>query len=74
MTSPTPGSDALLIDAHEAARRLGISPRTLHDLAKTGTIPSVRLGRRRLYRPATIDARLAEIEAQQAATLEVANG
>ena len=42
----------LLLDAHETARALSISERTLWGLTnKKGGIPSVRLGRRVLYCP-----------------------
>lgn len=38
--------ERLLITKREAAAMLGISERTLHDLSKAGTIPSVLLGSR----------------------------
>jgi excisionase family DNA binding protein len=41
--------EPLLVNAREAARLLGISPRTLHDLTQTGRVPHVRLQRRVLY-------------------------
>ncbi len=33
-----------LMNRHEAAKLLGISPRKLHDLSKRGDIPCVRIG------------------------------
>jgi len=39
----------LLLSAHEAAKALCISPRTLARLTAAGTIPCVRIGRRVLY-------------------------
>lgn len=41
----------LLIDAHETARALSISERTLWGMTNRGEIPSVRIGRRVLYDP-----------------------
>ena len=41
----------LLLDAHQAARALSISERTLWSLTDKGEIPSVRIGRRVLYDP-----------------------
>lgn len=41
----------LLINATKAAEILGISPRSLFTLTRTGTIPHVRLGRRVMYSP-----------------------
>lgn len=50
MTAP------LLIGVEEAAQRLGVSTRTLHDwvLLKKAP-PSARIGRRRYFKPADID-------------------
>ena len=39
----------LLLDEREAARLLGVAPRTLWSLADTGEVPCVRIGRRKLY-------------------------
>jgi excisionase family DNA binding protein len=39
-------SDALLVTAPEAAKKLAISPRTLWGLTKSGEIACVRVGRR----------------------------
>jgi excisionase family DNA binding protein len=36
----------LLIKKREAANLLGVSERTLHELSKSGIVPSVLLGRR----------------------------
>ena len=41
--------ESLALSPREAARALGISPRTLWEHTKRGTIPHVRLGRRILY-------------------------
>jgi excisionase family DNA binding protein len=35
----------LVVDEHQAAQMLGISPRTLWDYRKSGEIPVIRLGR-----------------------------
>jgi excisionase family DNA binding protein len=49
MTTETKQADALLLSAKEAAKALGISTRTLHTLTADNVVPSVRIGRRRLY-------------------------
>lgn len=41
----------LLVDARQAARLLGVSPRTLYSLLSEKAIPSVRLRGRRLFSP-----------------------
>ena len=51
---PTPWQ--LLIDGKRAAAVLCVSPRTLAKLTSTGELPSVKVGRRRLYRLATLAA------------------
>jgi excisionase family DNA binding protein len=38
-----------LLSVQEAAKRLGISSWTVYRLARNGGLPSVRLGRRRLF-------------------------
>ncbi len=48
-------SDALLT-REEAADRLRISTRTLDDLEASGRLQAVRIGRRVLYHPDTLDA------------------
>ncbi|MCP3906013.1 MAG: helix-turn-helix domain-containing protein [Planctomycetes bacterium] len=50
----------LAIGATEAARLLSISPRHLAALTAAGAVPSLKLGRRRLYRVADLDQWLAE--------------
>lgn len=51
-----PAAEPLLLNLDEAAERLRISARTLHSMAITGAIPSRRIGRRRLFRPADLAA------------------
>jgi excisionase family DNA binding protein len=46
----------LLLDAPEAARRLGIGTRTLWRLTKCKAVPSLRIGRRVLYSPSALAA------------------
>jgi len=41
--------DPILVPVTEAARLLCISPRTLHELTRTGQVPHVRIQRRVLY-------------------------
>ena len=43
------GELPLLINATQAAKTMGISPRSLLTLTRAGTIPHVRLGRRVMY-------------------------
>jgi len=45
-----------LLTREEAAERLRISTRTLDDLEASGRLQAVRIGRRVLYHPATLDA------------------
>ncbi len=50
---PTP---VILVDSQEASRLLAISPRTLWQLTKLGTVPSIRIGRSVRYRIADLDS------------------
>lgn len=52
---PKSDSDALLT-REEAANRLAISTRTLDDLEASGRLQAVRIGRRVLYHPETLDS------------------
>ncbi|WP_428388487.1 helix-turn-helix domain-containing protein [Mucisphaera sp.] len=47
--APDGPSPSLLLNDREAAKSLSISTRYLWELANRGEIPSVKLGRRRLY-------------------------
>ena len=49
----------LLLDEREAARRLGVSPRSLWQLRKDGRIEWVPVGGRVLYEPAALAAFIA---------------
>jgi len=40
---------SLLVDRHEAARLLGVSPGTIDNLRTRGELPSIKIGARRLY-------------------------
>ena len=51
---PTVDQEPFLISQREAAKRMGISSRTLWQLTATGEIPSVKLGRLVRYSPRTI--------------------
>lgn len=44
----------LLMDAHDTAKALSISERKLWELTDRGEIPCVRIGRRVLYSPQTL--------------------
>jgi len=50
----------LAVRAREAAKALGISPRTLWTLSRRGEVPCLRLGRLRLYPVEQLRAWLAE--------------
>ena len=45
-----------LIGIEEAARSLGFGRTTLLKLTYSGEIPSIKIGRRRMYRPSEIEA------------------
>ena len=51
----------LLISAVQAAKELGISPRSLWTLTQVGTIPHVRLGHRVMYSPKWLHETVAEV-------------
>ena len=53
--TPAQDSDTLLT-REEAAERLRISVRTLDDLEASGRLQAIRIGRRVLYHPETLDA------------------
>ena len=44
----------LLISAAQAAKTLGISPRSLWTQTQSGTIPFIQLGRRVMYSPSSL--------------------
>jgi excisionase family DNA binding protein len=39
----------MLVSEREAGRLLGVTPRTVYELRRTGEIPAVRIGSRVLY-------------------------
>jgi excisionase family DNA binding protein len=43
---------------NQAARFLGLHPKTVKRMARTGEIPGCRLGRRWIFRPSELDALL----------------
>ncbi|QYK49412.1 MAG: helix-turn-helix domain-containing protein [Phycisphaeraceae bacterium] len=51
---PSP-TDPALLDLHTAAQRLGLSHRTVWEMAKKGTLPTVRIGRRVLINARALD-------------------
>ena len=51
----------LLISAVQAAKELGISPRSLWTLTQAGTIPYVRLGHRVMYTHNSLHEAVAEV-------------
>lgn len=59
---PTPQSDPLAVDVHEVARITSLSPRTIWKLTASGELPSLRVGRRVLYRVESVRTFLAQRE------------
>lgn len=55
-TTGDSNEDDTLLTREEAAKRLRISTRTLDDLEAGGRLQAVRIGRRVLYHPSTLDA------------------
>jgi excisionase family DNA binding protein len=53
----------LLVGEREAAAMLGVAPRTIWSLADAGKLPSVRIGRRKLYAIETLRRFIADREA-----------
>jgi excisionase family DNA binding protein len=47
------------LDVKQAAARLGVSDRTVHQLVMSGKVPSIKVGRRRVIAASTIDRMLA---------------
>ena len=45
-------------DCNQAARFLGLHPKTVKRMARAGVIPGCRLGRRWIFRPSELDALL----------------
>ncbi len=58
----TPQSASLTMTLPEAAKALGIGESLARDLARTGRLPIVRLGRRVLVRRQTLERLLVEAE------------
>jgi len=59
-----------LIDAREAATRLGLSIWTVYAWARTGRIPSIRLGTRRLFAVQDLDRLITDSRVQGDATAQ----
>lgn len=54
--SHSPGSNALAVSPAEAARLAGVSRSTLYVALKSGDLPSIKLGKRRLIRMTALEA------------------
>lgn len=48
------GARPAMIDSLALARELSLSPTTVERLARSGAIPSTKIGRRRLFDPAAV--------------------
>jgi excisionase family DNA binding protein len=55
MAATNATSDVVLISQSEAARRLGVSLRTLYSLRAAGKLPCVRIGRALRFRPTDLE-------------------
>lgn len=56
------GPEPEAVDVRAASRMLGISRTKLYELLNDGTVPSFKIGRRRLVRPDTLRQVLASLE------------
>ena len=65
---PSSGHRRLLYPANEALQLLGIGHTRFYEEMHAGRIATVKVGRRRMVTAAAIDAYLAALEADQAAT------
>lgn len=61
-TSPPESVERLTYSMAESAELLGVTRQHLHSLIRTGVIPSLKLGRRRLIRRDALNAVLADLE------------
>lgn len=55
-------SQLLLVDEPTAAQMMGVSPRSIWSLEDAGELPSVRIGRRKLYAIETLRRFIAQRE------------
>jgi excisionase family DNA binding protein len=62
----TPMHETRLVGVRQAAGRLGLSVWTLYAWARTGRLPSVRLGKRRLFVPQDLEKVIADGRVQGA--------
>lgn len=66
MKTQAPSPSPLVVNGRTAACMLGIGERTLARMVSDGSIPSVKLGGRRLFRVAALEEYLADLERRQA--------
>lgn len=59
------GPDTILVAVPEAARLMGVSEDTIRALEGSGTLPSVRIGRRVLFSRAGLEAKALEWQGQE---------
>ena len=57
-----------LLSVEQVAQRLGVSFWTVYRLARSGRLPSIRLGRRRLFAEADLDELIRETRERTACT------
>jgi hypothetical protein len=62
-----PAGEKLLVSLKDAAAMLSISPQALHIRARSGVVPSLKLGRRRLFAPDALRVWIAEQAEKQVA-------
>ena len=58
-------SEQLAVDMREAARRLGLSPRTIAKLISAGEMPSRKVGRRRIIPIRALEAFANGVQSQR---------
>ena len=68
-TLPAPIVPDLLTEP-ETAEYLRVSARTVFTLAKDGRLPCLRIGQRKLFRRATVEKFLADLEAASSSAVE----
>jgi excisionase family DNA binding protein len=50
-----------LVDSHEAAKLLGIHPKTLQRMARRGDVPAIRIGKFWRFRVSELDTWIASV-------------
>ena len=59
-------ADQLAVSVRAAAKRAGLGRTTIYDVIASGDLPTIKIGRRRLIRIATLDQWLESLEQRPA--------